>query len=724
MTTALDIREKQRSRIREIQRKQTAAGAELDGTPLGALIAAGPVNVDRRASCERDLLRYLQTYFPASTGLSPFSDDHHRVIARIQDCILGGGLFCEAVYRGFAKTTISQNTALWAESYGHRKCIPLFGATDDDGCRNMQSIKLELETNDDLLDDFPEICAPIRALHGRPQRCASQTYKGEPTHIEWTADKIVLPTIPGSKASGAVLVSRGLTGASRGLVFKRSDGTNQRPDFALIDDPQTDESATSPAQVNKRLDIIRRSILKSAGHFKSLACVVTCTVRASNDVAEQLMDPKLSPSWQSERVRMVRRWADEHGDEATAIVPRKLGPLWRKYADIRNTFDRDNPNDQKRAWREATAFYREHQADMDRGCVISWEGCFDREHELSAIQHAYNMLIDDGADVFATECQNGTPLEILPEGMLTASQIASKVNGYARGTVPPEATHLTGFIDVQDNVLFWIVVAWRASDFTGFVVDYGCYPEQRRQYFTLKEAVATLGDVHRGGREAAWTAGLKTLTEALLGKAWPVHGGGALKISKCLVDAQYGDSTDTIYSFIRQSPFGGVLLPSHGRAIKATGSPMQFWPKQEGEKSGLNWRDRMSPKHRSRYVIYDTHFWKSFFHSRLSVPIGGEACLSLFAAEPREHQMLADHLTAEKPLLVEVHGGRRVNEWQEPPPDRDNHWFDGAVGCCVAGSMLGAALPTDKPDKKPNAKPRTKVNLAAPDGRSFFVTNR
>jgi hypothetical protein len=694
---------------RRQQSNQWSAARLAKENDVGPLLdeARKLINWERRNACERDLFLYLQTYFPFSTGLSPFSEDHRRVIARIQDCILTGGRFCEAVYRGFAKTTISQNTGLWAESYGHRKCIPIFGATDGDASRNMQSIKLELETNDLLCEDFPEICIPVRALQGRPQRCASQTCDGVPTHIDWTAEQIVLPTIKGSAASGGIVICRGLTGASRGLVFKLPDGTNQRPDFVIIDDPQTDESAVSPTQVEKRLDLIKRSILKSGGHRKSLACVVTCTVRASNDLVEQLLDHKRNPSWQGERIKMVRRWASEH-DDAESLIPKKFGPLWGKYAEIRNTCEREVPGDQKRAWREATEFYVAKRKEMDAGCIVSWDGCFDPEHEVSAIQHAYNILIDDGPDVFATECQNATPEDKAAEGLLTAAQIAEKQHGYERGVVPPEAQYLTAFIDVQDAALPWLVAAFR-SDFSGFIVDCGFYPDQKRNYFTLREAQHTLADeCPTGGKEAAWHAGLTKLCGELLGKSWPVHGGGGMRIGKCLVDANYGDSTDSVYSFVRQSGFGGVLLPTHGKGIKCTGSPMQFWPKQESEKSGLNWRERLSHKHRCRYGIYDTNFWKSFFQSRLLVPIGGPGSLSLWKGG--DHRMLADHLTAEFRIMVEAQG-RRVYEWQEYPERRDNHWLDCLVGCCVGASMLGANLDNHKlkpsrppPNERPSAR--------------------
>src|SRR5690349_14081451 len=75
-------------------------------------------NPDRKVSCRLDLHRFLTTYFPSSTGLTPFSPDHIRAIARIQQCAIEGGLFIQAFPRGFAKTTISENAAIWAVLYG------------------------------------------------------------------------------------------------------------------------------------------------------------------------------------------------------------------------------------------------------------------------------------------------------------------------------------------------------------------------------------------------------------------------------------------------------------------------------------------------------------------------------------------------------------------------------------------------------------------------------
>jgi hypothetical protein len=440
-------------RQRRYERRKSAAAADVGAIP--------PVkNPKRRQACRLDLNKFLVSYFPDSTGLKPFSEDHGSVIGHEQQCVLYGGWFLNLVYRGFAKTTIGENTIIWATAYGHWKFPPLFGATSSDAEKMLESIKSELSENDRLYEDFPEICHPIRCLEGKSQRCASQTYSihcdacgGVPalkedetvcpacggagsipslTHIGWSGDTIVYPTLKmprgfnavggpaegaqlvDAPSSGAIITARGLTASTRGMRHKRPDGTQQRPDGFLIDDPQTDESAASPLQVQKGLSRIRKSILKLGGHSKRIAGIVNATVIEPNDVTEHLADPKENPAWQVERIKMVRAWAGAIGrrTETRLYLGAKVGgdahkKLWLgEYQKIRNSFDRGDAHDQKRARKEATALYKKNRKKMDAGCEVSWEHCFEADVEISAIQHAYNMLIDDGEEVFASECQN------------------------------------------------------------------------------------------------------------------------------------------------------------------------------------------------------------------------------------------------------------------------------------------------------------------------------
>jgi hypothetical protein len=122
-----------------------------------------------------------------------------------------------------------------------------------------------------------------------------------------------------------------------------------------------------------------------------------------------------------------------------------------------------------------------------------------------------------------------------------------------------------------------------------------------------------------------------------------------------------------------------------------------------GDKLGFNWMmPNVAGKRAIRHVIFDSNFWKSFVHARLSVMLGDKGSLSLYGRLPQHHQQIAEHLTAE--YRVKTQGrGRIVDEWKLRPDRSDNHWLDCLAGCAVCGSMLGATLPefgTPMPLKK------------------------
>lgn len=675
-----------------------------EATDIGPLPPVG--EPDRRRACEHNLLLYLTTYFPHSTGLSPFSDDHKRIIERIQRCLLEGGRFVNAVYRGFAKTTISENSCVWAVSYGHRRFLPLFGANKEAADGMVASIKSEFETNDLLAEDFPEICHPLLALEGRPQRCGTQTYNGERTRSLWRTNTIMLPTVrvpegwmPGveagtlSPASGGVLLAKGLTAAgTRGVKFKTPDGIQLRPDCVIIDDPQTDESAESPLQIDKRLSVIRRGILKSSGHRKTIAVIVNATVIAKNDLIDQLLTLPENAAWQGERVPMIRKWADAHDSFW-------LGP----YRELRQDYDPDDPASQKRAHERATAIYEERQAEADAGCEVSWDYCYDPEVEISAIQHAYNMLIDDGEAVFASEFQQRPEEKQYGDAMLSPRQIRNKLNGLPRGECPTRTEQITAFIDVHDRLLWWKVCAWWEG-FGGAVVDYGTWPDQGSVYPEMKSCPNPLANAYRettNTKEGAILAGLVDCGKALLGKRWIREDGVELQIGRLLIDAGY--LPEVVAKAIRLMDQPQIIRASMGQSVSARYRPMRRWKRDPGEKYGYYWLMGKTKSMPGFPVVKpDVNYWKSHVHARLAVDVGAKTGgLTLFGTEPAAHRMVADHLTSEFPTTTWGQG-RELQEWQLKPGMSENHLFDCGVGCAVGASTLGIVLPeADVKPKKP-----------------------
>ena len=187
-------------------------------------------------------------------------------------------------------------------------------------------------------------------------------------------------------------------------------------------------------------------------------------------------------------------------------------------------------------------------------------------------------------------------------------------------------------------------------------------------------------------------------------------------VACCLVDANWGQTTEVVYQFCRQSKHANILIPSHGRYVGASSLPFSEYKRRRGDRVGLNWRiPAMSGKRAVRHVVFDTNYWKSFVQARLAVPMGDPGCVSLFSQRrlgkhvPVEHhRLLAEHLTSE--YRVKTTGrGRTVDEWKLRVDGLDNHWLDCLVGCAVAASMEGVTLPgLEMPEKKP----RKKISLA------------
>ncbi|MCW5767036.1 MAG: phage terminase large subunit family protein, partial [Phycisphaeraceae bacterium] len=346
---------------------------------------------------------------------------------------------------------------------------------------------------------------------------------------------------------------------------------------------------------------------------------------------------------------------------------------------------------------EATAFYKANRAEMDVGAEIAWRERFNHD-ELSAVQHAMNLRLQNEAAFFA-EYQNEPLPEIkVADDLLSADQIAARVNGHARGLVPLGCSHLTMFVDVQGKALFYVVAAWE-DDFTGSIVEYGTEPDQKTPpgaYFTLRDLKRTLGSASpRAGVEGAIYGGLERLIEGTVGREWRRDDGAMVRIDRCLIDANWGSSTDVVYQFCRQSPHASVLTPSHGRYVGASSVPFSDYKRKRGERIGLNWRvPVVTGKRAVRHVLFDTNFWKSFVFARLAVAMADKGSLALFGQKPEPHRLFAEHLVAE--YRVRTQGrGRTVDEWKPRPGQPDNHWLDCLVGNAVAASILGTRLLND-----------------------------
>lgn len=648
--------EQKRQREGAKQREKSAAARDI-----------GPdfpdvANPDRRAKGKASLQFFCETYGKRTFALA-WSPDHLDVIRAIETTVLNGGQYALAMPRGSGKTSIVLWACLWAILNGHQQYLVLIGATQGAAKGLLEQLKDELESNELLLEDYPEVCYPIAKLEGVNQR--RLLFHGEPIKMTFTKTKIVLPNIPGSIASGSVIGVAGLTGALRGLNHRLPTGEKIRPGMVLLDDPQTDVSALSPQQCEKREKLIVGAVLGLAGPGKTIAAVMCCTVIALNDLSERFLDHDKHPEWHGKRTALLKSFPKLEGEQLEALM---------SYADSRaQGLAADDGG------KLANAAYRKLAAVIEKGIVASWPAR-KLAHEVNAIQHALNLYLTDKFAFFA-EYQNDPAGAQSDDGTLSVAVILSRTHGHPRRVVPPGVVCITAGIDVQGELLYWAVVAWEAC-FTGYVLDYGSWPDQQRPYFTYRDARKTLSRQFKGAsKEGRIYQGLQALTVELLSRDYVKEDGEQLRIERAFIDE--GFEAETVRKYCGESgELRQRLMPSKG-----WGKPLRPHPSNRVEQ-GDGWQ--IPPVARGRIVRecnYDSSLWTTFVRKRLQTVPGQRGALTFWAENPTPHKMIADHIDSEVRVGIKIDNqGGQHDVWELRPGRPDNHLADTLKMSAVAAA--------------------------------------
>lgn len=687
------------------EHSERTAARQAEQSKVGRDI--GPIrpikNLPRRLACKKSLRLFCETYNPEAFSLD-WSPDHLRVIAAIERSVKGGFLQAFAMPRGSGKTTLCRMAVLWVASYALSPYVFLVGATAAKAEDSLEAIKTWIRYLPKYLDDFPEISQAAVALNGIANRQSGQLCEGKSTAIRWEKDRLVLPTVPkppnlrcrGTMAPtcGVIIGCSGLTGEGiRGSLFTLTTGEQVRPSLVLVDDPQTDESAASDTQNQTRYALLTGAVLGMAGPGKSISGVMPCTVIRPGDMADRVLDRKQNPLWRGIRTQLLRS------------MPKNM-EAWEKYFEVyRECMGCDEPD-----IGPANEYYTLNREALDEGAEASWpERKLDEE--VSAIQHAMNLYCRDKAAFYA-EYQN-QPLDLSESAShplrLTKEVLAGKLNGVPRSVVPKECEHLTAYIDVGGEVLYWVVSAWSEA-IAGGPIDYGTLPEQPAPYFSKTSVPRPLDRMFPGmAQDAYLLASLDLLVDQLITRTFAREDGRAMTVEKVLVDIKWGEKNKLLRAWCRRHKHHGrILHAAQGYGFSATSVPMADY-KPDGAKRGDHWRNG-PPRDGDVWVTIDTNYWKSKAAERLALPIGTPGAWSVFGRDPQEHAMLFDHFCEEDPVDVSARG-RTVTEWKTKKGVVDNDYWDCLCGSAVAASMLGATFPGM--NKAVKRKRMTAAELAA-----------
>lgn len=540
--------EKHKQTAAERQREQSEEGRDIGSLPA----CEHPELVE---ACQYDLKKFMLDFGNESETSpafpEPFCEAQLYAIQAVQETLLSGGKRPLCLPRGFAKTTICEWGILWAIVYGHQSFVLIIAAKHSLATQILENIQKLIIENELLAVCFPALCYPIACLDGIPNRAPGQLLNGKPTKIKMNSKLLIAPTVPGAASSGAIITTSGLEGAIRGMKIG-----SRRPTAVILDDPQTEKSAASVTQTQKRWNLISGCIKGLSGPGTNLAMIATITVQNPEDLSERILK-----EWGGRRFSMLHN------------MPKNM-ELWQEYDKLRKLgiLNHIQTADQIR---EANQFYLDHRLEMEDGAEAEWKTNYDPT-ELSAIQHAMNLYFDN-KETFYAEYQN-SPLALLGETQnLQYEQLVKKIISVPRSEVPIDCERVTVGIDIQEDCFYWTLIAW-GDGFRGHVLDYGRFPSLGTTIFQL---------FPESGKKDAFYLGLMALCPMLSERRFMRQDGSQLRISKGLIDANRGLFTPQVRkACLWQAPTG-----SRGSLTLFDGDEIVHWSflqHQLSERSALS----------------------------------------------------------------------------------------------------------------------------------------
>ena len=649
-----------------------------------------------RARLESDDEAWLLWYFGVGCGVTDefwyeFVPQQKQMIAAITHAIRYGSDQAIAASRGEGKSTIAERLILKNTLAGVVAYSVLFAASGVMADNSLDAIKTAIEENDRLADDYPEVCYPVRALEGAPQRAGSQVCNGERhdngqpfemarSKFSWCGQELIFPNIPGSPSAGAIIATRGLDAAVRGLKKR-----GKRPQLAVIDDPDTEDTARSEEQAKKLETRIDRAIGGLGGQQRGIGRVMLTTLQSRVAVSYRFTDPAQKQLWKGRRFRFLVKPPDrlDLWDEYVQITKADLEEFARRQAE---GLDGGDPFS-----RRAHQLYVDNFEVMNAGAEVSNPNRFDSQilpdgsqTELTALQRYYNEVARIGPEAVATELDNDPPEEAGPvESSITAHRVQHQRSGYPRRVIPPGCTVLTQGIDVGKTALHWVVRAWR-PDCIGYVIDHG------------------VTDVHNTvvgsdeGLDVQIRNAIKTRWEEVLEAPYHTVDGAPMQVGLTLIDASY--RTTAIYHVCREIGLG--IRPAMGMGKSSGCTQANFTDvryRTRDRKPGDGWFEARSDK-RIWYIAMDTDRWKAWEHDRWMTTPGMPGSLLLFGdpsppggrltTTDKEHHSYAHHVVNEKEV-EEIVKGQLRRYWKRLGA---NHWLDASYMSNVAANMLGIKL--------------------------------
>lgn len=312
----------------------------------------GPAGL-RRWVAEKDAEAFASLYFGSefTLALAPVHRTFTADIEAIRRRALAkqpGLKVARAIPRGHSKTSwYSRLMPLHGMLYGWSPLIVLLGNNATAAERLVKNIRDELESNEQLLEDF-----------------------GDVRGATWQVDHL-------QSASGCAIRCFGAgSGAVRGV-----SRPGQRPSLIIGDDLDDDAAVRSAIQLESNTDWWNKAVMQLGDQVTfTTSYVVIGTIIKSTSLMQHVLD---SPDFQSTVEQGVLRFADN-------------AELWDQW---RTWYINEAKEGRKPAGPDEDSFYQEHKAALLAGTQVLWE-------RPDAYYHLMVYRLARGEPAFWSEIQN------------------------------------------------------------------------------------------------------------------------------------------------------------------------------------------------------------------------------------------------------------------------------------------------------------------------------
>lgn len=283
----------------------------------------------RKKMGENSILDFARIYFPHyMTHQSPaFHEDICKILKDISNH--RSGKLAVAAPRGYAKSTIVDFFyVIWSICYSKEHFIVILSATARQAQGLLYGISKQLQTNDMLLSDFPEVFSTDAK-----------------TKTKQTKDDIITSNDIKITALGA------------GQDFRGIKHNEYRPTLIILDDVDSAEN-TYGAQSRENIFNWFTQVVLKLGVLQGLNIIAVGTLLHTNSLLSRLTRKEEFPGWDSHVYKAVDKFSARED-------------LWQKWNNI--LFNLGESYNDEVGLTGADKFFQDNKKDMLEGTKVLWE---------------------------------------------------------------------------------------------------------------------------------------------------------------------------------------------------------------------------------------------------------------------------------------------------------------------------------------------------------------